>query len=268
MFKMKYRFLKYLCELNRLNQNFPARWRLCRWLDQQKTVLRASPAGPAKIANRTYIYLNPLESFDGLKTLIYGLNIREPLTNIISQLLRPGDNMIDVGANVGYFSALASLTVGLNGKIFSFEASPSTYQRLQVLANNNLYRNIKTYNHAVSDANSEIEFHCGPTNHTGISSIRSLGNKTSSVVKVSAIRLDNMIDDFPPIRLIKIDVEGAETLVLNGMKSLLARDKPYVIAEISDSFLRQLGSNKHELIKMAMNKLQVEEKPVYVRRIA
>jgi len=246
---IKYHLLKRLCEVNRLNQDFPGRWRLCRWLtEQNSSILAYFKAGPVKVADRTYLHLDPAEPYDGLKTIIHGLNIREPLTNIIRQLLMPGDCFLDIGANVGYFSALASLTVGENGQVLSFEAAPSTYQRLQVLANNNLFNNIKTFNCAVSDTNGEVEFHCGPSDHTGIASMRELGIKASSTIKVQAICLDNILKEIPPVRLIKIDVEGAEMLVSLGMKHLLQRDKPYIIVEVTDGFLRQLGSNKYELV--------------------
>jgi FkbM family methyltransferase len=156
--------------------------------------------------------------------------------------------MIDVGANVGYFTALAALAVGVHGIVHSFEASPHTYQKLQVLAENNLYGNIQTHNYAVSDEDGIVEFFCGPADHTGISSMRNLEINTSSTVKTKAIRLDSMMDTIPPTRLIKIDVEGAELLALKGMKSLIVRDSPYVITEVTDGFLRQLGSSKQELV--------------------
>jgi len=248
MNSIKRQALTFLCEYNRLHQHFPGRWRLCHWLEQKRPLLQQLEARPAKIAKETYLYLDPMDYYDGLKYLIHGLNKREPISNIIVQLLRPGDCMIDVGANVGYFTALAALTVGVHGVVHSFEASPDTYQKLQVLAKNNLYGNIQTYNYAVSDEDGIAELHCGPANHTGISSIRNLGVKTSSTVKISSIRLDSIMDSISPIRLIKIDIEGAEVLALQGMKSLIVRDSPYVIAEVTDGFLQQLGSSKQELV--------------------
>jgi FkbM family methyltransferase len=250
---IKHQALTLLCKYNRLHQHFPGRWRLCHWLEKKRPLLQKLDASPAKIAKGTYLYLDPMDYYDGLKYFIHGLNKREPISNIATQLLRPGDCMIDVGANVGYFTALAALTVGVHGIVHSFEASPDTYQKLQVLAKNNLYGNIKTHNYAVSDEDGTVEFHCGPTDHTGISSMRNLGTKTSSTVKTSAIRLDSMMESIPPVRLIKIDVEGAEIRALQGMKSLIVRDSPYVITEVSDGMLSQLGSSKKELVDYFYN---------------
>lgn len=85
-----------LSQFNRLNQSFPGRWRLCEFIQRHSAHLASLPAGPTKVAHDTFLYLNPQEKFDGLKTIIHGLNPREPLSNVALQLLRPGDNALSV----------------------------------------------------------------------------------------------------------------------------------------------------------------------------
>ena len=203
-----------------------------------------------KVAQGKFLHLDPREKFDGLKTIINGLNPREPLTNLALQILRAGDNILDIGANVGYFSALSAAAVGESGKVYAFEASPSTYQRLQTLAQSNPHKNINTFELAVSNESGSLVFHCGPPDHTGTASLRDLGNRTSSTVTVRSVTIDELLDSFPTIRLVKVDVEGAEARVAQGMLRLIERDQPYILTEVTDSSLRALNSSKDELIEI------------------
>lgn len=244
------KFVLSLCRYNRLHQSYPGRWRICGFLARQSHWLTSMPPMVVKVAKGTYLHLDPKEKFDGLKTLVHGLNPREPISNLTMQILRPGDNALDIGANVGYLTALASLTVGATGRVLAFEASPATYARLQTLVQRNRWNNIRTFALAASDRAGEVELYCGPLDHTGTTSMRDLGARTTSTTRVSAVAIDDLLDQFPKIRLVKIDVEGAESLVTKGMARLLMRDRPYVLLEVSDSFLRSLGSNKSELIRL------------------
>lgn len=237
-----------LCRFNRIHQHYPGRWRVCRFLSRHCGQLTDLPPLEAQVGRATFLKLDPKERFDGLKTLINGLNPREPLINLAIQILRPGDNAIDIGANVGYFSAVAALAVGDGGRVLSFEAAPPTYQRLQTLARRNLHHNVVAYHAAVADKAGELLLHLGPQDHSGTTSIRPLGEKETRHVTVPAVAIDDLLDSLPLIRLVKIDVEGAEMLVARGMERLLQRDKPYLLIEVTDSFLRGLGSNKSELV--------------------
>lgn len=137
---------------------------------------------------------------------------------------------------------------GRKGQVFAFEASPSTYERLQTLVKSNAFNNIKTFEVAVSDQAGELQFHCGPPDHTGTASLRDLADRTSAITRVKAVALDDLLDTLPAIRLIKIDVEGAETLVAQGMSKLIERDQPYILTEVTDNFLQSMGSSKASLI--------------------
>ena len=78
--------------------------------------------------------------------------------------------------------------------------------------------------------------------------MRDLGERTSARVKIPCISIDSILDDIPTTKLIKIDVEGAELRVLLGMRRLLRRDRPFIILELTDSFLRELGGSADELL--------------------
>ena len=186
--------------------------------------------------------------YDGQKYYIHGFNAREPLGNLMCQIMRPGDSAIAVGANVGYFTAMLSLLAGEGGKVFAVEAAPRTYERLQTLVRHNPHGNILTFPYAVADANGQVELSLGPPDHTGVSSLRDLSRLHAERVTVPSRTLDSMLPELPRIRLVKIDVEGAEMLVLRGMEKLLARDRPHLLVEVTDSFLRSLGATKQALV--------------------
>ena len=239
------------CWICRMFQVFPGRWRLIRWLVSKKNVIKKMPPRLTSVALGYRMWIDPMD-FDGLRYFIHGLNPREPLTKLISVILQNGDCMIDIGANVGYYTVLGSRFVGSKGVIHSFEASPRMFYYLD-LVRNNPRSNVITYSRVVSDKCGEIEFYEALPDHSGISSIRNLGNSTARKIKVQSISLDSMLKELPKVKLIKIDVEGAELFVLKGMTELLRRDKPIIIMEITDVFFRELGFDTQQIFDYMEN---------------
>jgi FkbM family methyltransferase len=161
--------------------------------------------------------------------------------------LKPGDTFIDIGANIGFFSAIAAQKVGPSGKVFSFEPSPREYQRLLfTISKNNLSNIIIPFNLALADC-KEILSLVIAENHTGINSLQNSSHMNNlNYTKVFTTRLDDLIEE--KIKLVKIDVEGAEYRVLKGMETLLNNGKiDTLIVEITPMFLKKFGSTKDEL---------------------
>lgn len=73
-------------------------------------------------------------------------------------------------------------------------------------------------------------------------------------VTVPCLTIDSLLPELPKIRLAKIEVKGAEMPVLRGMDRLIERDHPYLFVEVIDTFLRSLGSSKHELVSHVLAK--------------
>lgn len=241
--------LERLCEIHRLHRKLPGRWRLTNWLDSRRKVLQELPPRPRKIWRGTYLFLDPHDYYDSNKYLVHGLNPSEPIANTICQLLRPGDCMLDIGANVGCFSALGSVLVGEKGAVHAFEALPETYERLKVLERRNRFGNVKARNIAVSEKDGFVEIFPGPPEHSGIASLRKTRDHNPSGVRVPATTIDGLAGEIPRVRLVKVDVEGAEMMVMRGMDRLIERDHPFVIAELTDKYLRDLGSKKEEVVQ-------------------
>lgn len=243
--------LEIACYIARCSKGLPGHWRLIRWLWQRAESggLSALPAKPRTMAPQCKLFLDPRD-FDGRRYLVNGFTSLEPISALFHSILRPGDIAVDVGANVGYFSALGSRLVGATGSVIAIEASPTTAARLRTLQENSP-ANVCIHEIAVSDSVGSIDFYVAQSDHSGIASLRDLGARTATKITVPTNTLDNLLFNQPPVRLIKIDVEGAEFKVLTGAKAVLARDHPFVVLELTPSFLRSFGHAPDNILALA-----------------
>jgi len=166
-------------------------------------------------------------------------------TLVIKRLLRPGQTMIDVGGNLGYFSILGARAVGPRGRVVAFE--PVERVRRQLLDNVRLngLENVTVREEALARASGEATFYPGPADDTGLASLRPLEHSTAITLKQA--RLDDLWPPGDPIALIKMDVEGAELSALEGMDACLAAWSPHLIVEVTDEYLRTLGASAEML---------------------
>ncbi len=182
---------------------------------------------------------------DWLGQYVYLTGVYEPPTaHVISTLLSPGDTFIDVGANSGFFTLLASRRVGPTGRVLSFEPLPSMRGRITENLALNRMENVALHDVALSNSVGEVTFYEGPQGHKGISSMRPI-EEPSATLKISTMPLDDLT--VPSVKLIKIDVEGAEQLVVQGMSNLIARHHPILIIEITDQYLKPFGHSAQGL---------------------
>ena len=185
---------------------------------------------------------------DWLGQYVYLTGLYEPPTaRVIAELLKPNETFIDVGANSGFFTLLASIRVGPSGRVLSFEPVPSMHKRLLENISVNGMNNVSVQNVALSNVEGALPMFEGPEGHKGISSLRHIEN-SSATLEVKTLPLDSFSDTLSSVKLIKIDVEGAEQLVLEGMTNILNKYHPYLVIEITDDYLRAFG---HTAIRLA-----------------
>lgn len=144
-------------------------------------------------------------------------------TDYVKEHLKPGQLFVDVGAQVGYYSVMAS---ELGARVYAFE--PSSTNR-EVLRKNLEGTNVEVFNSALSDTNGEVKLFKGRT--PGEHSLHGSGEYET----VQAVRYDDLGLEIPDF--VKIDVEGNERQVLMGMQKFLTTDKPVTCA-IEDWFNR------------------------------
>lgn len=170
-------------------------------------------------------------------------------TTLIRRMLKPGAVMFDVGANVGYFSLLAAKAVASTGRVYAFEATPAVAERLAENVNLNGLDNVSVIHSAVCDRDGEVEFRIQIDDSEGNSLVNFSGDWPR--IRVPAMTLDEFVarNQIDRVDLIKIDVEGAEPLVLKGAKSLLTRPgRPALVIEVFPAALRSAGSSKSKLL--------------------
>jgi FkbM family methyltransferase len=166
--------------------------------------------------------------------------------------LGQGDVFVDVGANIGYFSFLASKKVGRSGKVFSFEPSIREFKRLKHGKSLNHAENLDLYNIALSDTEGFVELSVSEY-HTGTNQLVANSSKTSLVETIPCARLENIIPH-KPIGLLKVDVEGAEMKILRGCAGLLEKKLiKQLVVEITPSYLERFGDTKEELYAFLAN---------------
>jgi FkbM family methyltransferase len=180
---------------------------------------------------------------DLIQMYLWLFDIWEPdLTSFIRERLRPGDGFIDVGANIGYFSALAARQVAETGKVVAIEASPAVFASLaETVCVNNRAQTVRCVNKAAAAAPGEIELYAGPDHNIGLTTtVKSRGLESQGVVE--ALPLDDLLtsDEVRIARLVKIDVEGAEDEVLQGMHTFLekSRNDVEILIELSPTWWR------------------------------
>jgi FkbM family methyltransferase len=157
---------------------------------------------------------------DIIQMYLYLFGIWEPdLAAFLRRRLRPGDTFIDVGANIGYVSALASKLVGPHGNVVAIEPAPATIAALQETVATNDLTNIRLVAAAVSDREDELPLFVGPCYGSGLTTTVGRRPSLREQGRVRAARLGSLVtpEELATTRLIKIDVEGAEDRVLAGI---------------------------------------------------
>jgi FkbM family methyltransferase len=184
---------------------------------------------------------------DRIQRLMWAAAYEPLITRCLTALLRPGDTFVDVGAHIGFFSLIASSRVGPTGRVYAFEADFDLFQRLQ--SNAAAYPGLVAYWRAVWSRSGPIEFsnpqQLGESGWGKVAAVRNEGH----VVSVDAITLDEWHESagFPAIRLVKIDAEGSEPFIFQGMRRLLAKTRPSLIVELNDQLLREVGHSKEAI---------------------
>lgn len=168
-------------------------------------------------------------------------------------LLRRGDVVFDVGANIGYFSDLFASIIGKKGQLFSFEPSPETVKKLKHSVEGQSCP-MQIINAACGEAEGTVElFQKGED--SGQASLRQQsrasweGGDAVQTFSCKIIRLDGFIqkEKVNHLDFLKCDVEGAEMLVFRGLGDELKRLKPLLFFELFPAFLKSFGFQPQDL---------------------
>lgn len=190
---------------------------------------------------------------DILQQYIYYFGVWEPnLTRWIARTLNPGETFVDVGANIGYFTLLASSLVERHGTVIAVEPSPRLFEALRETLALNRIENTRLVNMAALDRETRVALYRGTEYHSGLTTTRE-ERGLELECEVAAAPLSKILqpEEARSARLVKIDVEGAEWSAIQGALPLLrnGRSDLEVIVEIDPELLSLEGRKPRELIE-------------------
>ena len=202
---------------------------LHRWLlrvrpaelaDLLKRVLRIKRRAVATPAGVT-LWLDPVTHFG--QHMLSPAGYETQMSSLIKGLMRKDDVFVDVGANEGYFSVLASLASG-GGRVFSLEPQSRLVPVIEENLRLNGCRKATVSHLALSDKIGTATLHLQASTNTGSSGFfnsrkRGLGHENVPTMRLDDYFAENRIDR---VRLMKVDCEGAEKLVMEGARATLS----------------------------------------------
>jgi len=185
----------------------------------------------------------------GKRIIKYGCY--EPETvDFIQKFIKPGMTVLDIGANVGYYSLLASRLVGSAGSVHSFEPHPLMYRVLNHNLRRNRCWNVVANNSAISNEKGEAQLFLSTPSNFGSTSLTPAWNYSGQPVSVQRITLDSYVRSkaVRQIDLIKIDVEGAEIQALQGATAALSEHPNLLlVVEFCEGVANRFGHSTADL---------------------
>ena len=200
------------------------------------------------------MFLDPKDSLQLSVNGIYG----EFETEIVKNEIKSDDVVIDVGAHIGYFTLLFADLVGPKGKVFSFEPEPKNFELLKKNIEINNHQNVIPNNKVVSDKNEKCILYTF-TSSSGANRIyKPENNQEAKPIESESKSLDEYFKNSPyldKIKLVKVDVEGAELSVLKGMQNLLEKNLDIkLILEFNPYFILEMGKKPEDFLNFLFSK--------------
>jgi FkbM family methyltransferase len=190
-----------------------------------------------------------LDLDDFIQRQIY-FGVTEPLeTRLVRNYLQPGMTFVDVGANVGYYTALAAERVaGNGGRVLALEPSPYAFERLRSMILANRLEHVTPVHAGLSDAPGHLNLYLGVGSHNHAPTM--VAHENAEATRVTVLTLDEETErlGIDRIDMIKIDVEGYEPKVLAGARRLLREGRiRAILCEFNEHWLSRAGSSPQVL---------------------
>ena len=184
----------------------------------------------------------------------------EPEIFWIKSTLKPGDVAIDVGANYGLYTYNLSKSVGVDGLVYAFEPIPYTFRTLKRITKIFRLNNVKLVNKGCSNSVGKINFSV-PLQENGTisaglafidineknrnSRLKKGSHTDFTTIKSEIIKIDDL--NLKKVSFMKIDVEGAELLVLKGAVNTIKKFRPIIMIEIEDRWIESYNIKREDI---------------------
>jgi FkbM family methyltransferase len=171
-------------------------------------------------------------------------------TELVKNTVRPGDVVLDVGANIGYYTLLFARLAGEQGKVFAFEPDTANFRLLQENVELNGYRNVVLCRKAVSNKTGPAHLFRCDTNQGDHRVYDSADGRPA--VAIESVALDHYLRDYQGrIDLVKLDIQGSEWAAIRGMKALLRTHRETrLITEFWPFGLNKAGVEPAEYLRL------------------
>lgn len=208
--------------------------------------LRFRATGSVVVDGSTF-YLQPNDNY--LTQLVLREGTYEPTeTRLVREVLKEGDVFLDVGANVGWYTVHAARRVGPSGKVIAFEPEPSNLAMLRRNVEVNGLSNVVVEGVALSSAEGSFKLYLEKGN-LGMHSLVLEHEGGQHYVNVQTVRLDDYWKGKGAIKLVKLDTEGAEGMILAGMRETLRRHgRLELIVEYAPQRLKKSGYDPDKVL--------------------
>lgn len=186
--------------------------------------------------------------------LMRNVGIFEPFeTEVLKERIHPGDVVVDIGANIGYYTLIFARIAGEHGHVYAFEPDPLNFGLLKKNVEINGYRNVTLVQKAVADTDGMLHLYLCEENRGDHRIYDSRDNRGS--IEIEAVRLDTYFRDRNiNIGFIKMDIQGAEYSALRGMQEVLRRNRDLKIAtEYWPIGLHRCGTAPGEYLAALLN---------------
>jgi len=196
---------------------------------------------------------------DILKKILIDKEYEPEIVKLILSNLDPDKDAINIGANIGLFTNMMATNLNDNSRVLAVEPTPNAYKLLEqnILLNNNQNK-VVLFNGIATDkpGNYTINIVEGKEEYSSVGKLvhPSIKNQEFRSIDVKGETVDNLVksNNINP-GIIVIDVEGAESLVINGAIETLEKYHPIIISELNDNLLATLNTTSTEVIKILNN---------------
>lgn len=194
-----------------------------------------------KLGNWLYRYCFPL--YDLSYSRFKMKNDKDEIS-LMRRIVKPGDHVLDIGANIGFYAKLLSEMTGSKGKVYSFEPDARNFKYLKNKVRN--LTNVELFQGAVSEKNETLKIYRSKL--LNVDHRTYPVNNYESVDEIAAWSIDSLVADktIQRVDVIKIDIQGYELSAFKGMQQLLKNASPKILAEYWPHGFRRAGTTAVE----------------------
>lgn len=167
---------------------------------------------------------------------------------IFESLLKPGMRVVDIGANLGYYTLIAARIVGPEGRVYAFEPEEGNFSLLALAVEKSGRHNIKLFRKAIAEKSGEGTLFFSEEHRGDHRTFDNGENRRRIIVETAS--LDEIMAHEGKIDIVKIDIEGAESKALEGMKKILADNEGIkIMSEFWPRGISEAGAQPLDFLK-------------------